>query len=156
RYRDAGELADDLARFRRAEPVKARPLGPLGRAWKWCRRRPAVAALLLLVCLALSGGTTASTAFALRARAEAHRANESAGAERREREASQRALDDARAQWLRAERLRYAGQTSSAGRLWDAGYADLARQTLTETREDLRGWEYAYLDRVFNRTHRTF
>jgi serine/threonine protein kinase/tetratricopeptide (TPR) repeat protein len=53
RYASATELADDLARFVRGEPVYARPLGPVGRLWKWARRRPVVAALGGLSALAL-------------------------------------------------------------------------------------------------------
>jgi tetratricopeptide (TPR) repeat protein/tRNA A-37 threonylcarbamoyl transferase component Bud32 len=46
RYGSAGELADDLERFLKGEPIKARPTPPWERAAKWARRRPALAALL--------------------------------------------------------------------------------------------------------------
>jgi serine/threonine protein kinase len=46
RYASADELADDLARLLAGRPVRARPVGPIGRGWRWGRRNPAVAALL--------------------------------------------------------------------------------------------------------------
>jgi serine/threonine protein kinase/WD40 repeat protein len=57
RYASARELAEELGRFLRDEPICARPIGPLGRLARWRRRKPALAAslgagaLLLLVVL---------------------------------------------------------------------------------------------------------
>ena len=59
RYATAGELADDLARYSRGEPVKARRLGPLGKLWRWCKRKPGVAALLLTLLVAAAAVTLA-------------------------------------------------------------------------------------------------
>ena len=66
RYASAEALADDLRRVLRGEPIRARRTSAAGVAWRWCRRNPAVAALLLVVGLLLSGGALGATLAALR------------------------------------------------------------------------------------------
>jgi eukaryotic-like serine/threonine-protein kinase len=56
RYAGAGELADDLRRFLRREPIHARPAGAVERVWRWCRRNPVPAGLLLAVTLGSAMG----------------------------------------------------------------------------------------------------
>ncbi len=53
RYESAAALAEDLRRFQAGEPVQARRSGRAERAWRWCRRKPAVAALTVLAGLLL-------------------------------------------------------------------------------------------------------
>jgi WD40 repeat protein len=52
RYESAAALAEDLERWQRGEPILARRSSPWERTMKWVRRRPAVAALLVLSGLA--------------------------------------------------------------------------------------------------------
>ncbi|MDX2036943.1 MAG: serine/threonine-protein kinase [Isosphaeraceae bacterium] len=56
RYPTAGDLALDLERFLDDRPIAARPLGPLGRARRWCRRNPTVAALSGVIGLLIAVG----------------------------------------------------------------------------------------------------
>jgi len=60
RYPTAQALADELSRFLKGEPIQARPIGAVGKTWRWCRRKPALAAVgtvaaLLLLTLAIGG-----------------------------------------------------------------------------------------------------
>src|SRR5262249_18351418 len=56
RYASASDLADDLRRYQDGEPIKARPVGILGRLVKTVRRRPAVSSLVAAVVLLVVAG----------------------------------------------------------------------------------------------------
>jgi hypothetical protein len=138
RYASAEVLAEDLRRFQADEPVAARPVGLVGRAVKWGRRRPAVATLLGVVALVTAagvGGVLWSYGEALRqrdlARDEARRADEKA------READQKAEE--------AERQTYEAQIGRADAQLLAGDHTAAERVLEQTRPKFRGWEYDYL-----------
>jgi WD40 repeat protein len=119
RYPSAAALADDLHRFLAGEPVTARPVGALGRAARWARRRPAVAGLLAAAAVLLLGGTAVSTYFAVDARGRARDADRA----RQQAEANERDAVEARRQSdLRAAERTFATALAEAeaGRV-DAG-----------------------------------
>src|SRR5262249_39577555 len=60
RYASAAELAADLRRYQEGKPIRARPVGALGRSWRWVKRQPALSAAIALALLFLVAGTTVS------------------------------------------------------------------------------------------------
>jgi WD40 repeat protein len=93
RYGSAEEVAEDLERWLRGEPVRARPVGPLRRFGRWCRRKPVLAVLAGAVLVLVAGGTVGATAAALSLRELARReqgAREDADRRRRDAEGEQK------------------------------------------------------------------
>jgi serine/threonine protein kinase len=136
RYATAGQLADDLGRFGSGEPVLARPVPVWGRAWRWARRRPALAALIVLAGLVVLVGLPGTTVLWLRAD--------------RERAAKEVALDQANADRLHLEDEAYAAHLALAAGALEANDVlaagdELGHCLLPEGRRDLRGWEWYYL-----------
>jgi tetratricopeptide (TPR) repeat protein len=114
RYPRPADLAEDLRRWLAGEPIAARPVRFAERAWKWLKRRPAVAGLLLLLAL-LSVGSLAAIVSLYRDAVEQARI---AGKER----------DAARDAKERAEKAREA--TEERARM--SGYAFLLAQSQRE------------------------
>jgi serine/threonine protein kinase len=54
RYASARELADELGRFLRHEPIQARPLNAGEKIWRWGKRRPAIASLIMSILLTVT------------------------------------------------------------------------------------------------------
>jgi serine/threonine protein kinase/WD40 repeat protein len=67
RFSSAGRLAEELKRFLNDEPILSRPIGPLVRAFRWCRRHTSLAGMAASLLLALVLGSSISTYFMLRA-----------------------------------------------------------------------------------------
>jgi serine/threonine protein kinase len=136
RYATAGALADDLDRFLRGEPIRARPSSKLGRAWRWCKRNPVVSSLvagLAVVLLAGMVGVTWQWKTAEGARNVA------------EKEAERR------------RRLLYVSEMVMAEQAWKAGNVTGVEELLQRHRrrsdeEDLRGFHWFYLNQSCQRS----
>ena len=88
RYQSAAALADDLRRYMEDRPVRARRATTSEQFVRWCRRNPAVAALLATVLFVTTAGAGVASYFAARASDRAEEANrERAKAFIREQEA---------------------------------------------------------------------
>ena len=77
RYSTAQELAAELDRFLADKPIVARPVGKAEKMWRWCRRKPALAALvtaslMLVLSLAIGGPIAAARINKARREAEAN------------------------------------------------------------------------------------
>jgi tetratricopeptide (TPR) repeat protein len=110
RYDSAAALADDLGRFLRGEPTKARPVTSFERAVKYARRRPAHAVAAGALVLALLGGIAGGVFYGLYQRAIAVN-------ERHDREAVEARVQRgqaAAAEWKQGLEDEQAGRPGSA------------------------------------------
>ncbi|MBN9690567.1 MAG: protein kinase [Verrucomicrobia bacterium] len=132
RYASAAELRDELDRFLRDEPIRARPISGPERLSRWARRRPAVAALSALALIALLTGLVATTWQWQRAETE--------------RGVAQQRSEQLR-QNLYAADLDLAGRTLLAGDLgWGRELIEAHRPRPGES--DLRGLEWYLLETI--------
>jgi tRNA A-37 threonylcarbamoyl transferase component Bud32 len=173
RYQTAADLADDLRRFLKGEPVRARRAGLAERALKWARRRPAAAAAYVLGALALVLGVGGGGAAWLWQRAEGQRtraeaaegeARQALSGEQQARGALETALagerkakgelEVARRQLAQAldalGRIACVERISLAQREWVSGRVEDARRLHAECDPRYRGWEWGHFQRVFH------
>jgi eukaryotic-like serine/threonine-protein kinase len=141
RYASAAALADDLRRFLKDEPIKARPVGPLERGWKWAHRRPLSAALAAgIIVVAVLGFAGVTWQWQ-----EARLARDTAVQERNEKEV----------QRLQARNALYSSRIAQSQLQWRVNDTPGALNSLADCvrKDDLldrRGWEWYYLHTLYH------
>jgi len=114
RYPTASALAADLRRFLAHKPVRARRVSSMERAWRWCRRNPALAATSALAAASLLAvAATALTSYVHTRRAYAETKTALAQAEANSRLALD-VLDDIYRQ-LSPDRVHIASDSDPGG-----------------------------------------
>ncbi len=127
RYQTAQELADELRLVLRHEPIRARPITPPEKLWRWCGRKPALATALGFALAAMVIGL-ATTSWQWR------RAEGFARSERQGRITGKRQL--------------YAATMNLAQAAWEQNHVTLAKQLLEDTAAaPERGFEWYYWQR---------
>jgi WD40 repeat protein/predicted Ser/Thr protein kinase len=158
RYGSAADLADDLDRWQRGEPIHARPVGIAERAYKWAWRRPATAALVAVIAGGLIAAGVGVALFVWRLDQEVVierqlKADEETA--RRDAEAKKVLADAALKQsdvaLKKSDAARYALQIAQVFDNIRDGDPLQAQVRLSECDPARRGWEYDYLDAVSRR-----
>jgi WD40 repeat protein len=136
RYATARDLADDLRRFQKGEPIQARPVGALGHGWRWARRRPAVAALLVVSSVAVLASVGVVVGLLYNARLEV--ALQAAEQEKQKAEEEKQ----------KAETYQYYHHIARAHDAWRDGNVGQMEQLLDACPAGQRRWEWDYLNRL--------
>jgi hypothetical protein len=128
RYATAGDLTDELNRFSRDEPIRARPVSTPEKLWRWCRRKPALAGALAAAVFALVLGLSGVLW-------------QSAG--------RRKALAETKHALIESRRTLYAAQMNLVKQAWDEGAIEHAQAMLKAQipkpgEEDLRGFEWRH------------
>jgi WD40 repeat protein/serine/threonine protein kinase len=173
RYPSARLLAEELGRFLSGEPIQARPVRTWERTIKWAKRRPAVAVLVMVCCMAVLSLISLMGAWWRDAEARAVAVQElgaaksllrdleqDAGAKRLELQSLAKSIEQGREQVRLAQLARRQALCIRDLQLADMALEkeqidrvtmllDIHRPSRQESnQEDIRGWEWHYLWRL--------
>jgi WD40 repeat protein len=162
RYPTAREMGAELRRFLAREPIHARPISRIARGWRWCKRKPAAAALVLTVTGVLVAFGIGSALVARREaklRQIAVNQQQAADEARKATELQRRATEDARKTAVmerdNARRQSYRASLSAVKASIISKDYSAARAYLSSTDPVQRGWEWRHLSRLADPTAAT-
>ncbi len=172
RYQTATELADDLGRFRRGEPILARPLPAVVRGLKWAKRHPAISAVAATAAAALLSVVVILAVSAKRLADANEQKEKEAKTAREQKEAADKLRIEAEtatatataankelvAQVERNRRVLFALQLAQVAGYCGKDPARAARvlDDMNQCPPDLRDFAWRYLRRLCQRDERTF
>jgi WD40 repeat protein/serine/threonine protein kinase len=134
RYDTAAALADDLKRYLDGRAIEARRVSAWERSWKWARRQPARAAVVMLLAVLFGVGLPGATALWLQADRARLNEKDARTDEGRQRGAAEQAL--------------YLSQVALTRQYLEANQFAQAVEQHAACKPDLRNWEWYYLDRL--------
>jgi WD40 repeat protein len=154
RYASPGLLRDDLGRYLRDEPIRARRQNSIQRLVKWARRQPAVAALVCVSIAAVLALIGLQSWGARQLRVEI-------AATQRQREAAEVERDRATQRERDTQDLLYATRMQTASAAWRRHDCRTLDMLLDEALPagadgDRRGFEWHYLHHLSHQQRQTF
>jgi serine/threonine protein kinase/WD40 repeat protein len=150
RYASARELADDLGRFLRGEPIRARRISWTRWLGKWCRRHPARAAAIGAAILGLATLLSVSLWYNSRLSEQLRISEQARETAQSERKTADEQRQIARQQAAEMRRRAYVSDMRAAKVAWDQGNVDqtlrlLERYQPREGEPDVRNFAWWWL-----------
>jgi WD40 repeat protein len=152
RYVCAAELQADLRRFIAGEPVRARPLGKLARAWRFCQRNRALASALAALAFVTVAGFVGVASEWIDAEKQRGRAEQSAEETRAERDRATELARQARQERDAARWQSYRANIAAGSSALQIQDVHLLKRALDAAPSDFRNWEWSYLNGRLDRS----